>query len=78
MVTSRIPGMSQTTFMRRWKDEWMTAATVAGGMRERSGTSESEGGFNADRPRGCGRPTDNRLMGLQLLCDPNGYESELV
>jgi hypothetical protein len=54
------------------------AATVAdGGMSERSGTSAEGdgGGFNAVRPSGCGRPTANGLMGLQLMC---GRTSGLV
>ena len=52
-----------------------TAATVAGGMKERSGTSEGEGSLNAVRPSGCCRPTANGLMGFQLQC---GLGSGLV
>lgn len=43
-----------------------TAATVAGGTRERSGTS-GEGSFKAVKPSGCGRLIANGLMGRQLV-----------
>lgn len=48
-------------------DGRMTAVTVSGGMRKRSGTSEGKV-FKAVRPSGCGRPMGNRLVGLLLLC----------